>query len=257
MRVPEVARGVCGQLRDLYAQARLSGCFPIGASRKGPLSCTPPWVALLTTLVLVSPVALGQSSSASSNAKGPETEAATGVTHIPSPNPWVDRPLSLQAHLGLGTPVGTTGVSLEYLAAPAISVGAGLGYGSGTPGLHTALSAMLRPARGANDAFVIGLALSTGSYERRGLFQSGNRNDTFTEYRSNWAHFLQLEFGYESRGDQGSLFRVTAGVDTVLNPGNLACREVYDRQSFGEGYPCAAPASETIPTLGIALGYAF
>jgi hypothetical protein len=183
----------------------------------------------------------------------PLAEAPEPAALPEPPSPWATRPMTFEAHLGFGTPVGTLGVVVDYLVTPAFSLGGGVGLGSGPSDgadVHGAIGARARPAQGRNSALVLGAALSTGAYRRftLDLFGSGGYRASAT-----WAHFLQGDIGWEGRSDKGFVVRVTVGIAAMLNPDALCTPGAYD----GCGAFPRGGHSEVLPTLDFALGQGF
>ncbi|HEX4336397.1 MAG TPA: hypothetical protein VH062_10825 [Polyangiaceae bacterium] len=165
-------------------------------------------------------------------------------------DPWMAHRFAIEAHAGVGTPVGYVGGIFEYGVSGLVAVGAGLGTGSGPYSgshLHAAVLARFRPVRGPHNAFSIGTAVSFGAFQTP--FFSG---DTTPVYEASWATFLQLDAGWEYRTTHGTLLRVALGFATLLNPGSVSCSPGPDG---GEG--CKSVDLKTLPTLDLALGQAF
>jgi hypothetical protein len=165
-------------------------------------------------------------------------------------DPWTAHRFAIEAHAGVGTPVGYVGGILEYGLSGLVGVGAGLGAGSGPYSgshLHAAVLARFRPVRGPHNAFSIGTAISFGAFETP--FISG---DTTPVYEASWATFLQIDAGWEYRTTHGTLLRIALGFATLLNPGSVSCSPGPDG---GEG--CESLDFKTLPTFDIALGQAF
>jgi hypothetical protein len=195
----------------------------------------------------LSNVALGEPSEAR---PAPEARPARGSA-------WRERPTSIEAHLGLGTPVGGLGVSADYSLVPEIALGAGAGIGSGfdVPStLHTAALARLRPVYGVRNAFVANLAYSTGGYQEPRLDLGMGHSSATRRYGAERAHWFQLDLGWERRAESGFLLRISTGFARLLNPDDLRC-VIRDE---GTEMPCAVRSDEptTIWTLDFALGAA-
>lgn len=191
---------------------------------------------------------------------GPDLGRGQPWAQTPPDPIWARLPWALETHLGLGTPVGALGTVIEYSPAPAVGIGVGAGIGSGPDngsGVKGALALRLRPARGAHNALVVGAAYSVGGYES-GWFEPDTPVDYGRPpprpiYSTQWAHFAQLELGWERRAESGFLLRLSLGFAWLLNVRDLQCRQ--------GGHDCAASAlgtgaQGTLPTLDVTLGFA-
>ena len=173
---------------------------------------------------------------------------ASEVKAQPLVDPFETRRLALEAHLGLATPVGTAGFIAEYSVLPFLGLGAGVGISPGNREntVLGAIVARLRPLRVRQNALVIGTAYSFGRFH---LFQF-NIGDTPSEtIGAPLAHFAQADIGWERRSPHGFLIRLGIGAAFLLNPSDLTCTQ--------SGSPCTPPASKTLFTFDLALGYAF
>jgi hypothetical protein len=114
----------------------------------------------------------------------------------------------VEAHLGLGAPLGVLGVAADYSLLPAVSMGAGLGVGSGLdgPSPHAALLAHLRPVYGVRNALVVDAGYSFGGYRRFQLDLAGHGPSTRYRAGADLAHWLQIGMGWE-RGATRSVWR--------------------------------------------------
>lgn len=187
----------------------------------------------------------------------------------PPPPPWEVRPLTVEGHLGAGTPVGLIGIMVDYLLSPAFSLAGGVGFGSApddSPGPHGAVMARLRPARGEKNAFILGGGFSIGPYRRLG----SALGDYGTSVSSDLGYFFQGEVGWERRTPKGFMVRLTAGIAAMLNPGSLSCKDssYSDRVTSYVGYPSTTPTpcsvwqtgedhQEILPVIDFAIGHSF
>ena len=170
--------------------------------------------------------------------------------------------VTVEGHLGFGTPVGGAGVMLEFSVLPQLSFAAGAGIGSGAESgssTHAAVAVRARPAVSPSDHFALVLeaAFSTGGYQRLEVGSlmppvDGPGTPTPVGPSATWAHFLQFGIAMEHRSDKGFMVRAGAGIATMLNPGDLKC--VPDSSSS-----MCAPLhdTETVAVFDFALGQSF
>jgi hypothetical protein len=196
----------------------------------------------------------------------------TEPTPKPSdPDLFATHPWSFDVTLGGGTPIGTFGVSVDRHLTPSLSIGGGLGVGSGPSGgaatnLHAGVFVRVRPVRSHKHALVIEGALSGGPYKRN-LVLDGAEAPNSAGVSTNSAYFFQAALGWEKRSEKGLLVRLTAGAAVLLNPGNLHCvpETTYPSLS-GSGAQTASTTcdafsngskTEVVPTIAFTLGKAF
>jgi len=182
----------------------------------------------------------------------------------PSESLWASRPLALEAHVGIGTPVGFAGGYVEYALAEAIAIGAGAGAGSGSNwlSLHLGAGVRWRALLGELNAGYVALEYSTGGYrdfESYSLMPSGlSERWTDTEVTADRAHWLEPSLGWEHRWRSGVVFRAYYGAAFMLNPGGRDCVEThYERGEQVDVQPCTPDTETVLPFFGIAIGYAF
>jgi hypothetical protein len=164
-------------------------------------------------------------------------------------DPWVAHRLAIEAHVGVGTPIGYYGGVVEYGLSGLVGVGLGVGRGSGPYNgskVHSAVLARFRPIRGAHNAFSLGTAISFGGFEIPYI-----TGDSTPIYSANWAVFFQADAGWEFRTKGGTLVRVALGFATLLNPDSITCTPGADA---GE---CGNIGAKTLPSFDIAVGQAF
>jgi hypothetical protein len=170
------------------------------------------------------------------------------VKATPLVDPFEERRLALEGHLGIATPVGTLGFVAEYSVLPFLGLGAGAGVSFGNRG-NTVLGAVvarLRPLRVRQNALVLGGAYSFGGFH---LFEFGIGDTAPDSIGAPLAHFAQADIGWERRSPRGFLIRLGLGAAWLLNPSDLTCTQA--------GSPCTPPSSKTLFTFDLALGYAF
>src|SRR5206468_2832257 len=85
-------------------------------------------------------------------------------------NQWLARPLVVEGHIGLGTPLGLFGAAVDYSPSPWFA--AGIGAGAGAAGPQAALMARFRIPLGEGVGIGLGGGVSGGNYEwtEGGLF---------------------------------------------------------------------------------------
>jgi hypothetical protein len=167
---------------------------------------------------------------------------ASGATP-PESDPWT-RVLAVDAHVGLGTPYGLAGLSVEVSPVRFFAIEAGGGHSGYGP--QIAGMARLRIPFGA-DALALGGGVSGGDYSAA---------DTFLEpmWSKDWspAYWVNLELAYSHRWRNGFELRPYVGVTSLLNPGDAVC---VPNNNIGDG-KCGNPATR-LPYAGLAIGYAF
>ena len=168
---------------------------------------------------------------------------------------WSERRLALDAHAGLGTPLGLIGVSLEVTPIPYWTFGGGIGTSISGPQL--AMSTRVRYPFG-HGAIAFGVGASRGAYDTAEAWLA----DSLWTRHWDHAYWLNLEVSLEHRWSTGVQFRMYGGVGAVLNPADGRCQP---DQNNG-GHDCSFPGgplgllsfSETsVPYVGYAVGYAF
>lgn len=168
-----------------------------------------------------------------------------------------ERHFAVMGIVGFGTPVGYSGLEVEYSPAPLLALSLGAGLGSGTestdclPSGHvgvcegpladrvqTAAMGRLRVLRNRNAALAFGAGASMGGYSWDEL-----TTDAPAHKSSERAFWLNLEFGGEYRSLSGFSARGFAGYGRMLNPAALDCIDTgvnsghceADHQGDGEG----------------------
>ena len=180
---------------------------------------------------------------------------------------WAARPLALEAHLGIGTPVGFAGGFVDYGLSEAFTVGAGAGAGSG-PGpdylsLHVGAGARWRALLGELNAGYLALEYSTGGYRYFQDYASppivgDSSRHTDTHITAERAHWLEASAGWEHRWRSGVVFRAYYGAAFLINPGDRSCvEETYESGELVETSSCEPDHETVLPFFGVALGYAF
>jgi hypothetical protein len=173
------------------------------------------------------------------------------------PDVFAVRRLTLEAHVGIATPVGEFGFVSEYSPHPIIGLGIGVGLGlrfgadigsNNSNGFRGALLARFRPLRGKKNALVLGAAYSFGGFQRFEV-HIGDTDPPPIADRANWAHWAQFDIGWERRAPTGFLFRMSAGGAILLNPGDIECKP-------SEAASCIPLKSQSLFTVDFALGYA-
>lgn len=171
---------------------------------------------------------------------------------------WSTRRLAVDGHLGVGTPYGVAGLSLDVSPIQYWTIGVGGGVSFHGPQL--ALSTRGRYPFGdtgvKNNAFALGGGVSRGPYESCGgdsRFPWGCF-DVLSVRDWDAAYWLQFEGSYEHRWAGGAQFRLYGGAEWLLNPAARQCHAVGDARGCT---PPSPSASETHAYVGIAVGYAF
>jgi hypothetical protein len=182
-----------------------------------------------------------------------------------APDLWRERPTVLELHLGVGTPVGFIGLSLDHAPVRWLSGSAGFGLGSGRDGgsLHVALGGRARLFVSDTGAFYFGADYSTGEWILTDVdlsFVPAHGSSPEPQFEmtiySNRMHWIQGSVGYEKRRESGLTTRVYIGAARMLNPSSRRCAIEPLLQ------PCV-PAfqpdfgSPVIGVVGLAVGTSF
>jgi len=197
-----------------------------------------------------------------------ETPCETGATGVaaeaPSADPSVAPPappapkagteVALLGHLGIATPVGGAGVSLEVIPVSLLAIHVGVGTNGEGPEFEA--GARLRLALSQHGYFTLGSGWSTAHYtghSSNGLASAdtvlvGIGEETVSYAVWEHAHFWNNEIGVEGR-EGHFLVRYYIGYATLLNRSAYTCTEGY--------WPCQPQASNMIAYSGLALGYVF
>jgi hypothetical protein len=165
----------------------------------------------------------------------------------PEAAPWVERPLALEAVLGLGAPLGLAGVAVDMSPSPGFSANAGAGIGGSTRSLQLAAALRMRiiAARGFAAGAEGGLAV--GRYSEDLSCPSGRCPAAWYWERAVWGNvglFLEL------RTDAGLALRGSFGASAIFNVTSGQCVrcDATDEPSLW---------TTTLPYTAIAVGYAF
>lgn len=165
----------------------------------------------------------------------PDTEPSP-IVERPAPRPWEPYQAAIAFNFGIGSAVGTAGLTLSFL--PTEHLQTELGMGAGGSGLQ--LSAMQKLVLGSGRArFVAGAGISYG-----------NGSDEFPD-PSLWLNVDVL--GVELRGWHGMVFFVAGGTTVGLAGG----RYIHPIQNdCGHTY-CGDAVGQFFPQLRFGLGYWF
>jgi len=172
---------------------------------------------------------------------------------------WTQRRVAFDAHLGMGTPLGLLGGSLEVTPVAALTVGAGVGTSAFGP--QVAGLVRLRTAPRREGSFYVGGGYSQGRYEQGlsnrygifstfdGIFESMGEHPP-TPWRS-WqtARWLNLEIGADTRRASGLDARGFLGIANLLNPNQ---NELTDDEL---GAPSPLNVVPWVIYCGMAIGY--
>jgi hypothetical protein len=157
-------------------------------------------------------------------------------------------------HLGIATPVGGAGVSLDVMPVPQLAIH--VGGGTNGVGPEFEAGARLRLALFEHGYITLGSGWSTARYTGHSgnglagfnqvLEGTGENTTSYAVWEH--AHFWNNELGGESRYGH-FLTRYYLGFATLLNRSAYTCTAGY--------WPCSPQASNTILYSGFALGYVF
>jgi len=158
----------------------------------------------------------------------------------PRPFTFTDRPLTIDAVLGLGTPVGIIGGIVQYDVARWLALGAGAG--ANIAGLQLAALARLRPFTWERPWGTIGIelggALSTGAYGGQldvGPLISDRPPDPDEQvYSNSWLAWAQADVGFELKTRGGFHLIAAEGLGWPLNASSGHCA----RQDTGAPVAC-------------------
>jgi hypothetical protein len=161
---------------------------------------------------------------------------------------WKERHLSLEGHLGIATPVGFFGGTVEFSPSPYLAIGAGVG--TNFVGPVGAFLARLRPLFGVRDALVISGAYSIGQYGFAPISLDGSAGSGNGYWRASPLQWAQFDVGWEHRARKGLVIRIAVGRAFVVSPDALSC----EPREFG----CdGADKPKQLGTFEFGLGYAF
>lgn len=190
-----------------------------------------------------------------------EFELASG--EIPRSR-FTDRAIQLEGRVGYGTTVGLLGVVGEYNLFDRLALGGGVGLNDLGPvwGIHARLRPIVMTAQGGRRLHAITLesAISQGHYAGSEVrlmptMRDCSSHDTSgcrTYVSSEFVSWLQFDIGWEMRAPSGFSLRVSYGFATRLNSPNWQCTVLGETSRCGD-----ETIAKTIPTLTVALGYAF
>ncbi len=191
-------------------------------------------------------------------AQSPPEGSASVVAeqHSEAPQPptvysgWAERRLALDANVGLATPLGLLGVSLEYAPIRWVSLGAGVGTNLEGPQFAGMLRVRFTPNRPTS--LFVGGGYSQGRFSQglltrygmlsipQGVLDAGGERPATPWRRWKRARWLNLELGGEKRSDGGFDVRGFGGVALLLNSGSNTVDKVEH-----------VPGFETPPPVGV------
>ena len=181
-------------------------------------------------------------------APGDPEATPAAATALP-PSRW-QKPVALEGHLGVGTPLGLVGVALDVT--PVRWVSLNLGVGHRTEGTQFAAMTRARfsptPVTGGFGAGISGGRYTWSTYS----FLLGPRSEHASVDRE-WKTALwgNVDFHFEGRSGGGFQWRIYVGYATLLNPNQSTCSfEAPDGQRL-----CSERLSNIY--VGSAMGYAF
>ncbi|MBI3206626.1 MAG: hypothetical protein HYZ29_34135 [Myxococcales bacterium] len=177
---------------------------------------------------------------------GPDAEAFDDRRR-PEARPWTDRPIALEAQLGLGAPLGLVGVAVDLSPSAGFSWNLGAGVSAHAPSLQlgTAVRLRLIPTTG----FAVGAegGLAFGRYAEPSECPRPDCPPTYSWERAVWGHVgLMLErrsaSGLSLRWSFGS-----AGIFNVTQADCVRC-DATDEPNMWD---------TTVPYTLVAAGWAF
>jgi hypothetical protein len=167
---------------------------------------------------------------------------------------WFARPLAVEGHLGIGTPLGFAGAAIDY--SPSRWFGGGVGVGAGAAGPQAAAMARFRIPLAEGLGLGFGGGLSGGNYE----WVEGGAFSVFIDKPSSrtWkpAYWANADLAIEGRLEGGFTIRGYLGRAALLNPSDGKCgagsaSDLYQCQTFHKMDGLA------LGYVGLAMGYAF
>jgi hypothetical protein len=183
----------------------------------------------------------------------PGEPCETLATAVPPSAPAHRAEVAILGHVGIATPVGGVGVSLDVMPVPMLGIEAGVG--SNFEGAEAEAGARLRLPLFAGGYVTLGSGLSVAHYTghssnglgTRDIFSGGGDETTSVAV---WKHalFWNNELGVEG-GSGHFLARFYLGYATLLNRSAYTCTAGY--------FPCDPQASNGLAYSGIAFGYVF
>jgi hypothetical protein len=141
------------------------------------------------------------------------------------PSAWLARPMSIEAQLGAGAPLGMPGVALGYTPLSWATIAGGVGLAQGhvqgaiVPRFHQPLGETFALSIGAGASF--GAAGGGGGDSLRGVFCVSCSGVTERSYALAW--WGNAELSLEERRPWGLEWRVFVGGARLLNPGEGTC----------------------------------
>lgn len=201
---------------------------------------------------------------------GPLAAGAASADEGPVTSDVWSKTFAVAATLGLGTPVGYYGLSLEWAPHPAFVVSLGAGQGSGrlyaprtcmpsgyagvcgddwTGRMQYSALARVRVWRSDHSAIALGAGPSMGGYSWTEL-----TTDEPAHKSAARAWWWNVELSREWRAGWGASARVFVGYAWMLNPGDLLCVET----GVNDGHCQAAHGGDgrSLLYLGGSLGWA-
>lgn len=171
-------------------------------------------------------------------------------TAVAEPDAYVERPLTVSAHVGLGTPLGFYGIAAELAVLSALSIEGGVGSGmSGTQVAAQARVRLLEVSR--TGRLALGVGFSEGHYQHREPFYGIEYMPTVVD-RAYWAN---AELSIESRlGRTGAW-----GVRAYLGLGTIVAGQKERCWDGDAGTMACTGTARGLwnPYVGLSLGYAF
>lgn len=150
---------------------------------------------------------------------GPDSEAFDD-RHLPDAAPWRDRPLALEAEIGLGAPLGLAGFALDWSPSPGFSWNAGVGVGASTKSPQAATAARLRiviaPGFGAGAEG----GLAVGRYAEASDCPSGRCPPAYEWDPAVWGN---VGLFLERRTSDGLSLRASFGSAGIFNVTSAKC----------------------------------
>jgi hypothetical protein len=175
-----------------------------------------------------------------------------------APDPWATRPFMVEAHLGVGTPLGILGVAFDFAPVPFLALNLGVGLGvSGPEFAFTPRVRLFRWGRRSHGALYLGAGVSANAYDQPTAIDTipldGSQSESADEiahYHWNMAYWTNLEAGVEIRLRSGTSLRPYFGVSRLLNSDPSAT--LVDAYS---GKPPSSPVEPWSGYIGFAVGY--
>jgi hypothetical protein len=194
-------------------------------------------------------------------------QSAAPPPTVAPPSPWAERPFAIDAVLGLATPVGLGGVTLEYAPFRYFSLGGGIGMNLEGPQLAGVARVRFTPDKPLS--IFVGAGYTRGPHRQTQLTAFGVLGGAAVallrvadeDWKANvpperyWsaAQWLNAELGVEKRQPNGFDLRAFIGVAALLNPSGNVLEQPYPQSHRTEALGVVPFTTYTGAALGFSL----